>query len=566
MDTSSEFHAIVISNADTELHSDNTLTKFTNLLPEEINFNPLDKWSVALESCSFDNSFPNFKLDPPHSHLIKILKSVNNPFEIANISLNRTYYSPTSLCKDIMDQLKQEELYALEKGWEITGKPENFNLDTYEYIYLKFFEIVYDHKFKKFLIKGDDVVVEIRTDLAYLCRFRAEEVVYKSPKNNREYVVYNFKRREQKILRSYENIVEFPTTYPKLIKVYMKEIVYHMDNLKYNKTLAILPMPITTKTEKYTYTEVEQKVFIPLISKNLKEISITLEDENDERLGLELGQSTFIKLHFKKMNEQSELIRVNSRPTDCYPRNTSSRFTINLPKILDFGHDSWEIALQSINIPNELNIINEGNKEKFRMTLYLNDQVYDMQLNNFDFRTQDYNVFIIYLNALISNNVRDINWVNACKFILNENGEVSLSTTKVLKMIISADLIYLLNGTHYKDFEIISSSEKPTITHLGNHIDWKKLLPHSVLLYLDCIKPHIVGSQYLRMLHFVPLEQTPKYEGLYNYSVTHLNFCPIDKNILTKFQFELRKTNGELIDISNGNTFVNLILRKKKLK
>ena len=51
METSSDFTATLISNGSEKYHLDNTLTQFTNELPNEIILDGKKDWFVSLQDC-----------------------------------------------------------------------------------------------------------------------------------------------------------------------------------------------------------------------------------------------------------------------------------------------------------------------------------------------------------------------------------------------------------------------------------------------------------------------------------------------------------------------------------
>ena len=110
-----EFYLILISNANIPEFPLNSLSAFTNIFPEDLDFSK-NKWKVALQSICFDRKFSNvpIKLRKAKSHIL--LYSEKQPYTTANepsarITLKKNIYTINQL-KDILNiEIQQLPLF-----------------------------------------------------------------------------------------------------------------------------------------------------------------------------------------------------------------------------------------------------------------------------------------------------------------------------------------------------------------------------------------------------------------------------------------------------------------------
>jgi hypothetical protein len=94
-------------------------------------------------------------------------------------------------------------------------------------------------------------------------------------------------------------------------------------------------------------------------------------------------------------------------------------------------------------------------------------------------------------------------------------------------------------------------------------IDVYRLIPHSLLVYCDIIKPIIVGSTYAKVIKLLPIRTQQEDRNMRFYESQHLDFVPIALNAISSFHFELRLANGCLIKFKKSDiTVVNILIRR----
>ncbi len=97
-------------------------------------------------------------------------------------------------------------------------------------------------------------------------------------------------------------------------------------------------------------------------------------------------------------------------------------------------------------------------------------------------------------------------------------------------------------------------------------LDIQRLMPHSMLLYCDAMKPIMIGDVFGKVLKLIPIEHASSKNTSILYESHHLDFTPVNSNQLSTFHFQLRIANGHLIEFAHKNihVLVNILFRQKQ--
>ncbi|HEY6435966.1 MAG TPA: hypothetical protein VIY47_05210, partial [Ignavibacteriaceae bacterium] len=129
--------------------------------------------------------------------------------------------------------------------------------------------------------------------------------------------------------------------------------------------------------------------------------------------------------------------------------------------------------------------------------------------------------------------------------------EVSINFKADVKVQLSSTLAYLFTKAPMADNDFTVQGNRTTVVNLGK-LNFKKIRPHSILIYCNFITPIIVGSTFARLLKTISFyDDDNANNNLMKYESTHLEFYPVSMNDKMLLSFELRTSSGELIKFEN---------------
>ena len=98
--------------------------------------------------------------------------------------------------------------------------------------------------------------------------------------------------------------------------------------------------------------------FFQLLNKTVDKFEVRFEDECFEQVRVGLGLPTWIKLMFISSTEMTENVRVSSEKDLLHPGNAISKFSVELPREMNFTHaKNPKVALTRLSVRNKWNLM-----------------------------------------------------------------------------------------------------------------------------------------------------------------------------------------------------------------
>ena len=544
----------VISNASTHFATNN-LSNFTNILNKKILLPERENWHFAIESVGLSNSYENF-IFPENAKVPHIFFVENNSAINFEDKTNQIFF-PIS---------KYSTAYLISVFETINIKYSNF-------ISLKL------HESRKVKIARGST--QTSDHLIYIHKTTLQNLGFKPQKlqTHCEYVSskkLNFKDECFFRFTTSENIpnalntnstfindqikVDFTQKIPQLIKIKCDNIESSINNTIHDR---ILGMFSPEKNVDYCIKQFKTKEYFPLSTTLLSSIKINFVDESNNNLHLLPGPASFVKLHLRKMIEQTKIVRISSESTQNFTTNTNSSFTVLLPSALTF-YGKWKSALSSISfrpdfatLPRKcsLSVSYKKSLQKADETLTFEAGTYSLEdlvkkindhfTNNATYKT-------VYLNL----NVRTGRYTLLCGPHIGSEIKID----KDILLILGYDFQELsLTSKPYVKFNDLSYRKSIEFTELPNE---KALHPLYIIVYADFVESSIVGSGYSRVLKIIPVSEE-KNRKLIEFE--HLEFFNVENTNMTTIKVELRSHDGELIKFNNDEKlFMNILFQKFK--
>jgi hypothetical protein len=536
MEHDKSFYVLLASNGSTDLFPDNSLSKFKNQLPRTLDFS-LEGWKVGLQALALNINLSS----TPHA-----LKNLAAPF----LYWETLYKQPVTLFT--FSSLHYTSMGAL--AWHLRKQITTADI--------KDVVVKSDNDQLTISVKSE-AWVGVDIEVCKWLTFKVDESEL-HPFNGRQYYLLH-----QKEITTVDT--KFFNPPPHYIKVHLNEMQSHLSGSSYHQTLAIIPFNRNVKKRgqfnlSNLYHEVLRKEYFAFNCNSLQTLSILLTDENNKQLNLLPAQPTFIKLKIVKMDYMSFMLRIKSNSCyDIYPDNINSNFRTILPNPIELPRGLWEVALTSIQIPTAIKLADVVPKGGLWLSV---------KWDSNDFRTivtlpedsiENGATLLYALDVGIEKYVgHDKLKITALK---NKTALFTLREEEGMEIQLSNFLAYALGAP--------PSSNGHTTMILNNEIKTgkftspisvKRLIPHSILLYCDIIRPIIIGSTYAKVLKLIPITRITAKNDYEIYESQHLDFTTIENNSLSTMQFQLRHTNGVLLSFGNNKSevLINLVFRKKR--
>lgn len=556
---SESFSLVLASNASTHIHSDNTLSHFTNILPK-----PLDlprNTQVALENITFDNAFTNIPSNIARlaSHILIINTAIIDTYtptiqtldsSPTNVTYTSTETSQTvspvkvtytlpqstvtylSLSKDIQSQVGGKlTLYQCHVGH--TVKPESLLFKSLE---------KYSFAIEKNTAEWLGLIPDPSDKNYYY--------------NDEEYIVL----LERKI-RQMKHGALFKSSIPKYISVVLSEITPTIQPSGYKKELAAIPY---NRSPKIFHFEPDRKEYHTLSQKPLTSLEVKIQNEKGEALNLQLGQASFIKLHFSQAKAMEKTFIIKAKSTDSkaiFPSNTAHNFKVKLPHNVYINEKSTcHVALSSMYYPTKFNYRYVLNRDKYFMILKT-----EAKTCNIYFDTVDIYKFNDIRNT-ISNQVHECGLRKNIMIQMDDPEKLKIQVTGKVTVIFSR-LFLMIMGEHLRTSDVKETKEYNFETAIpsviSSTINFKQLFPHTILVYSNIVKPSIVGDQYAPLLRIVPNENENN-DVIRHYHVQHLDFIPLHVTQFSEINFQLRDSSGNFFGFENdGEVGISLLFKQK---
>lgn len=534
---------ILRSNACVDTHPSNSTSMFTNIFPEEVN---VENYHVALETLIID---PNFSYLPPalrEERACLLLFTDEDSFAngLPHKEINISGHSNMTL-EGVIKQLLRTLTLDREDFLEFTVTAQKLTMVVNECILLiaknvcDFFHFPYDNT--NFPIN--------------------------SPQQYKEnYIVINA-LSQQKKMRGRKKVI-FKKQVPKYIRVILNEMEQTLSSKAFHKDLAIIH---TKKFADVLFHTVKIKEYFKFEPDNLKELSVTLTDENYTPLYLPYSTPTTVVLDLKKIMSKSRILRISSR--DCgniFQDNTNTNFKIQLQAPVDLAVRT-EVALTSIMLPTDIDhakILNENEDFFIQISYEGVDQIWNEV--NLEFEDDDFQSRNHFLNKLTAEIAEKSNNLATAEFEEVEN-EVKIAFGTEVTILFSKLAINLFNKTpndvltrNGKKMEVFMLFGQPDQEITFGKLSFMRANPN--FLYVNCnfISPTITGNRFSKTLKIVPLNFSGSNEMI-RHDASHLDFFPISMNDNSVLNFQLYVENNKFYPVKNNQNevIITLLFREK---
>lgn len=268
-----------ISNASSREFPENSLTSWTNILPEKLRFLSRENWHIALESIGFSTEYLNFEL-PRNVHTPSIIIT----FKLSNFKKPkvRTIYFPDTRYSDEIFSKTLQEINLNYRDFikfnyednKITAEEGTSEYDHVEYAFY----------FHETMIRNFNW--EVTTDKKTISNRKLgfiRENFYKiniSEKDEGGYPKHYLPKK-----------LNFLGKNPKMVKVLCDNIVSVIENNGFSKNIATFIPSKYDQKHPYLITHFKNKNYSPISTSLLSNIKIKIVDENNKELSLAPGRS-----------------------------------------------------------------------------------------------------------------------------------------------------------------------------------------------------------------------------------------------------------------------------------
>ena len=364
-----------------------------------------------------------------------------------------------------------------------------------------------------------------------------------------------------------ENVAKI--NFPNLVKLKCGNIKSQIMNNSYSNDLVVF-CPDFQKKDNFFYHEFDSLQFIPLSNIILRDIELSLCDENNRFLQLEAGTTTIVKLSLQKMDvtKDSFNVRLTSSPSVQNPNNTSSSFKVILPTTLNLDR-KWRVALTAISHPNEFNtFLKEEDSRSMAITWKNNDS--DKNVNVRKLVLREY-----YDNAEdIVNEINNFLKLSNMGFAKTEEEKLTFTFDRNCILVIGNYLLRILGFTymddisHYKKYTVFPIRFNSTKDYIKSEekikfcfqdvISLNLLDAKYICMYANFISPTILAGEYHKLLRIIPIRESKT--GYVISEFKHKDFYELQNTEIKEIEIELRAHDGELINFkSKQNIILNLL-------
>ena len=168
-------------------------------------------------------------------------------------------------------------------------------------------------------------------------------------------------------------VKKFPLEKPKIINVVSSNIVSSIYNNDFQQCLKQYTVT-ENDVGRYVQYEFEDLEFSRIHHRSIDKFDVKFLDENFKKIRLRQGLPSYIKLIFSPIMNNEEHIRISSESNNLYTDNSSSNFSVELPKILDFSFKkNPKVALTRISLQNKWKLMSGLRLDFFAFDLEANE-------------------------------------------------------------------------------------------------------------------------------------------------------------------------------------------------
>lgn len=591
----------VFSNASTIQHPDNTLTKFVNELPETLNIPKNENWYICAESVGFANNFSTVML-PENESLpcIRIYSFSNEIIDfVSDVELRGTVQGSTpgpnlktsdSFGYHHYDYNTQENIFKdmlLEA--DIFFPSGNISVEDIR----NSLKIINDKNIKIDCeaVLNHPMVFYLREDSEkfYCLLFHENTVKTFGFSSTKICGITNIKDEKYYLIRLDNENVEicgdlkrWHKKFPEIIKIRCDEIEEQILNSKLTKDLVSF-CPKMDEEMKYIFYEFQTRQYVKISNTILSKLSISFIDEYNLQIPLSKGVASFVKLNIKKMPLDYDRFNIRISSDTSKTNNneeSSSIFSTNMPYPY-YLDPSWNVSLTSISFPSNFRPLPAEKKLRRIFTSKISNENMKMEIKDFYIPNKQYNKggLILMLNealkhidssfSLLAESInQDVNKKNDqnCYLMLKKKSFLMIShpIADILGFDISKASISNYNYVVVKGDSIsfVNPTEHDVVIRMMKLMDVNILKPNYMMIYMDIIKPIIVGNTYSKLLRVVPYQHSENCD--YNVQdFRHRENHPLENTLLKTIHVEIRSHTGELINFAEGkHIHMNLLFSR----
>ena len=520
---------MAVSNASADLHSQNTLVRFENELPNHID---VTGYKIALQSLHLDNKYgniPNGVLGTRNHFLLFF----TNPTKDS---------TPNAVC-DITDFSMSPQTFVNLLN-QTLGKPVKGRIRVTETA-------------KGILVTLSKCILLVHPEMNKCLKYDGTNFTYL----NKQYIMLS----SLSGVRNYSSGKDFPRqpAAPQIIKVQLQEMCCNLSDVALVQDLAVIQVKAGA-THPF-YNVCKRKEYFNLNSCTLNSLSVRLVDENNYPIHLNSGQPTFLKLQLKKFPMKSFVLRLSSYESkDVFTDNKSSNFRIALQQQLDCC--GWDVALSSIFLPSKTDLKSQLTSQNFYIELP-NDTLSKQRISLHALRDLTTEEFARHLTTKLAAAFPGLGG-NSPFSASVEEGVLFFQSTIDIQLHISGMLAYLLKKavTPTQEASWLLELRVGEKKRMGT-LNFEKLQPHTVLIYCNFIAPLVVGNTFARVLQMIPYYNGKEEEnGTMKYEAQHLDFVPLSMNDRNMLEFEMRNSSGDIVTFQDEDKeiLITLVFRENK--
>ena len=603
----------LISNANPDLHSENTLINFTNTLPFKIDVEMNEGIEVALSHLGISNNFKNIhtpesglpsffitnEIVPTHglnekNEIVDLpIKIEINTFDVDSTNVQKVewyeyefenkYYNLKDLkkfFKQVSDESQTDIQFTDDLTLEIKSKNElySFWIFMHETMIKTFNFKNYDVTTRKeFVDDPNREVYKVET-----ANSPTSTVLRKTYYKGELYYTYHISipslGNVNHFLYSEPSPNIFKKKFPNVIKVICENISPQIFNNTYSKDLIVFSPDFTTK-EDYSWTEFGVKQYVPISNTSISDFKIKIVDENNDPIKLLEGPATLLKmsLRLRRPEKKTFNVRLTSAVTSEYPGNTNSIFKVKLPSPILINRN-WRVALTSISNPNTFSTLIENpdtrtiqirqveptKNKKIKLILPNDQNIYTkeelVRLINWELIDEEIGSAEVLDGKIVFTFTSDvlITCSNILLKILGYNGQ--LNEKKVYsRLFYTNKLDHELNNSNYVDkMNFVVKEDDSYKVSFINEMDMDYLKPNYMIVYSSIVSKSVIGGIMSNILKVVPI----KWSNGESYAISDFKskeYYELQNTEIDSIEINLRSHDGELINFSSSqDTILNL--------
>ena len=416
-----------------------------------------------------------------------------------------------------------------------------------------------------------------------------------------KYVLFVFKPGRATSYPTPRRSSELPSYLPSHIKVLLEELQPTLTSSGHDRVFSVVPLShAQLKLSQNIYHEVRRKEYMQLQDATLDKVTIRLVDENNQPLSVLPGQPTIVKTKFEKLKMDGFILRVSSE--DCkatYPNNRNNNFRLQLQYPIHLNQVHHEVAVSSMQYPNEIDVFKSLNIDNFWLELPVGSSPNRLDCSgrsgSGNSPIRDVKKLLLYiekwadeklgLNSLIftttstpesreahaaavgeaddettADESNDDERYEGRHVYIEGVGPTTVRVSAMLAHVLGHDRP--LSHADYDEFVVRNEAGK-TAHYYGTGISYNRLRPHSLLLYSSLGRPIIIGSIRAKVLKLIPIDKVDHASAI-TYESRHMDYVDIPHDTISSMDFELRDTSGMPIEFTSDEAVhINLLIRKK---